>query len=345
MRRVKKLILWLMVFDLIALAAAGYYLVRMDAYRAFDEPVFVEIPRGTSTLRIGEMLAEAGVVRHPWIFAAARALRPKAKPQAGEYEFSTAATPDEVFRRLARGDIYTIELVVPEGSNVFDIARLVEQAGFATAADFLKVAQPQEGFLFPSTYRFRRRTTPEVICHTMRAQFDKEWAQLNVPQADKRETTILASLVETEAVHDDERAHIAGVYRNRLAKDVRLECDPTVAYAAMLDGRWRGTIYKSDLASTNRYNTYQHAGLPPGPVANPGLASLKAALHPEATDDLYFVAKPDHSGGHVFSKDLAGHQKAVAAYRNGEQRAGKASNQQETKGPGVAAKPKPPAHR
>ncbi|WP_228486477.1 endolytic transglycosylase MltG [Paludibaculum fermentans] len=338
----KKLILWLIVLDLLAAAGAGYYFAWVEKYRGFEQPVFVEIPRGTSTMKIGELLAEAGVVRQPLLFALVRAARQKARPQAGEYEFSTAATPDEVFSRIARGDIFQIEVRVPEGSNVFDIARIVEQAGFGSAGEFLKVALPQEGFLFPSTYRFKRKTTVDGVCRAMRAQFDKVWGELKAPAEGKRETVILASLVETEAVLQEERAKIAGVYRNRLEKGVRLECDPTVAYAAMLDGQWRGTIYKSDLANRNSYNTYQHAGLPPGPVANPGVASLKAALHPEETDDLYFVAKADHSGGHVFNKDLAGHQKAVAAYRHGEHKSSGSQGQEKGAGASVAAKPKPP---
>ncbi|MGJ5820131.1 endolytic transglycosylase MltG [Paludibaculum fermentans] len=337
-----RLVLSLIVLGLFAAAGAGYYFAWVEPYRGFQQPVFVEIPRGTSTMRIGEMLAEAGVVRHQVLFALVRALRPKGKPQAGEYEFSTAATPNEVFGRMARGDIYQIEVRVPEGSNVFDVARIVQQAGLGTEEEFLKVALPQEGFLFPSTYRFKRKTGVEAVCRAMRVQFDKVWSELKAPADAKRETVILASLVETEAVLPEERAKIAGVYRNRLEKGVRLECDPTVAYAAMLDGQWRGTIYKSDLANRNSYNTYQHAGLPPGPVANPGLASLKAALHPEATDDMYFVAKADRSGGHVFNKDLTGHQKAVAAYRHGEQRSGRTQSEEKGEGAGVAAKPKHP---
>jgi UPF0755 protein len=342
MRRLIKLFLWLIVLGLLTTAGAGYYFAWVEPYRGFDQPVYVEIPRGTSTMRIGELLAESGVIRHPLLFALVRAVRLKGKPQAGEYEFSTAATPNDVFGRMARGDIFQIEVRVPEGSNVFDIARIVQQAGLGSEEEFLKVALPQEGFLFPSTYRFKRKTTAETVCKSMRAQFDKVWSELKAPPEAKRETVILASLVETEAVLPEERARIAGVYTNRLEKGVRLECDPTVAYAAMLDGQWRGTIYKSDLASRNRYNTYQYAGLPPGPVANPGLASLKAALHPEQTDDLYFVAKADHSGGHVFNKDLAGHQKAVAAYRHGEHRSGGTQSQEKGAGADVAAKPKRP---
>jgi UPF0755 protein len=331
----KKLFLILAAGALAAVLAAGHYFVRMDKYRAFEQPAFVEIPMGTSSLRIGEMLADAGVIRHPFLFPLARLTRPRGKPQAGEYQFSEASTPAEVFSRIARGDVHLVELRVPEGSTVFEIGELVERAGFGTAGEFVKAARTDEGFLFPSTYHFRRTATPETVRRTMRAQFDKIWQELDAPEATQRQAVILASLVETEAKLDEERARIAGVYSNRLKKGMKLECDPTVEYAAILDGRWRGTIHKSDLASANRYNTYQHAGLPPGPIANPGLASLRAALHPADTDDLYFVARPDHSGGHVFSREYGGHQKAVAAYRHGELQAN-----QEVKSGRVAEKPK-----
>ena len=308
----------LAIVAVVAALGVPHYLVRMDRYAGFEEPVFVDIPRGTSTLKIGGMLAEAGVIRHPLLFPLARLTKPTAKPQAGEYRFESAATPAEVFARIARGDIYMIELRVPEGSDVYDIAGLVEAAGLGSRQDFLRVAKEHEGYLFPSTYRFRRRVTPEAICRAMMVQFDKVWEQLGGSPAQKESVVTLASLVETEAALEDERARIAGVYRNRLAKGMRLECDPTVEYASKLDGRWRGVIYKSDLESENRYNTYRHEGLPPGPVANPGEASLKAALRPEATDALYFVARPDGSGGHIFSRDYEAHEKAVAAYRRGQ---------------------------
>lgn len=302
----------------VAVLGGAHYLVRMDSYRGFEEPVFVDIPRGTSTLRIGALLADAGVLRHALLFPLARLTKPGGKPLAGEYRFERAATPAEVFSRLAKGDVFLVELRVPEGSDAFDIAELAEKAGLGKAGAFLRVALKHEGYLFPSTYRFRRNTKPEAVCQTMRAQFDKVWEELGGASSQRAAVVTLASLVETEAVLEEERARIAGVYRNRLAKGMRLECDPTVKYAAKRDGQWKGVIYKTDLESANRYNTYRHEGLPPGPVANPGAASLKAALRPEATDALYFVAKPDGSGGHIFSRDYAAHQKAVAEYRRGQ---------------------------
>ncbi len=295
-------------------AAAAAILVHGSSYRGFSEPVFVEIPKGTSSLEIGKKLALAGVIRHWSLFPLARLMRPAARPQAGEYRFTDAATPSAILDRMARGDVYYVQLVVPEGADVFDIAQQVERHGLTTVEEFIKEAVGDEGYLFPSTYHFKRSATPAQIRQTMRGQFDKVWRRI-ARGAPSRETVILASLVEKEAVLDSERTRIAGVYSNRLRIGMKLDCDPTVAYAARLEGRWRGAIYKSDLASPNRYNTYVHAGLPPGPVANPGEESLKAALKPIETKEIYFVAVPRGGGIHVFSETFAAHEKAVAAYR------------------------------
>ena len=295
--------------------AVSLSMVHADRYAGFSGEVFVDIPLGTSTPRIAAKLADAGVVRHPLLFLLARAWHPRQKPLAGEYRFAEPDTPAGVLARLARGDVYTVELRVPEGTDVYDLAALVEAAGLAPARDFLRVALPHEGYLFPSTYFFRRRTSPEQIVEAMRAQFDKVWRELGGPEDRKREIVILASLVEAEAVKDDERPRIARVYLNRLRKGMRLECDPTVKYAARREGRWRGAIYRSDLGSRNRYNTYVWYGLPPGPITNPGRASLEAALHPAETGELYFVARARGNGEHVFSADYESHQKAVREYR------------------------------
>ena len=150
----------------------------------------------------------------------------------------------------------------------------------------------------------------------MTQQFRKVWRSLGL-QADVHKTVTLASLVEKEAAQPRERPRIAGVYLNRLAHSMKLDCDPTVIYAALVENRWRGTIYRSDLDRRSPYNTYQRPGLPLGPISNPGEASLAAALEPERTGALYFVARPDGSGTHVFSETFDAHQKAVAAYRRG----------------------------
>lgn len=326
----KRFVFVVFLLAILGSAGAGIWLIHFEPYAGFEDPVFVELPRGTTTLAIGDRLASNGVIQHSLLFAAARALHPNLKPQAGEYQFVKAATPYEVLRRMAQGDVYRVDLTVPEGSNVFDIAQLVERSGLGQAADFLKEALPQEGYLFPATYRFDHKTGVKEICRSMRRQFDKVWKQM-ASGAPQRDTVILASLVEREAVVEGDRKRIAAVFRNRLAKGMKLDCDPTVVYAALLESRWRGTIYRSDLLNPHPYNTYQHTGLPPGPIANPGRASLEAALHPAETADLYFVAMPDGSGAHVFSQTLEAHERAVKAYRHG---------QQEAAGQAVAPSPK-----
>jgi UPF0755 protein len=270
------------------------------------------------------------VIRYPWQFLAVRALRPGARLQAGEYQFSESAAAFRVYARISRGDVFFYELSVPEGSNIFDIASSIDRFDFIKGADFLKAARdpafihdiaPQaptlEGYLFPSTYRLTRRTTVQQLCQLMTDQFRKNWRELQKPNAaSANDVVTLASLVEKETAVPNERPLIAAVFQNRLRIGMALDCDPTTIYASMLEQRYRGAIYRSDLDSANRYNTYKHAGLPPGPIANPGLAALKAALDPAATDYLYFVAKADGSGGHQFSKSIEEHNRAVEQYRH-----------------------------
>jgi UPF0755 protein len=153
----------------------------------------------------------------------------------------------------------------------------------------------------------------------MTNKFREVWQGLRT-NANVHEAVTLASLVEKESRLVDERPQVAAVFANRARIGMKLDCDPTTIYAALVEHRYRGTIYRSDLASSNPYNTYQHAGLPPGPIANPGLASIQAALAPDSSDALYFVLRPDGSGGHEFSKTIASHQKATARYRRASKR-------------------------
>ena len=184
--------------------------------------------------------------------------------------------------------------------------------------DLDPAATSLEGYLFPSTYRLTRRTTATQLTRLMVDQFRKAWKQAGAtPDDGAHRIVTLASLVEKETAVPEDRPRVASVYANRLRLGMKMDCDPTVIYAALLDGRYRGTIYRSDLENPSPYNTYLHPGLPPGPIANPGLASLKAALRPEQTSYLFFVAKPDGSGGHVFSESMAAHNAAVQAYRSG----------------------------
>ena len=318
---------------LLAVAAGGFAVYRLGSpYQGFGDETFVDVPRGTSTGAIAKTLAEAGVVRSRWDFLLARVAARGRKLQAGEYRFDHAATPMEVYGRMARGDVFYIQLVATEGQNMFDIAASAEKLGLFPAAEFLAAARnprsirdldPKaptlEGYLFPNTYRVGRHTTAEQLCGMMTAKFREVWRGLHTA-AGVHEAVTLASLVEKEDKLDYERPLIAAVYANRLRIGMKLDCDPTTIYAALLDGAYRGAIYQSDLARDNPYNTYKRAGLPPGPIANPGLASLKAAIAPAESKDLYFVLRPGGSGAHRFSADLAAHEKATTEYRRGKKR-------------------------
>jgi UPF0755 protein len=246
--------------------------------------------------------------------------------QAGEYKFDKPASTAEVYSRIARGDIFYLELLVPEGYNLFDIAEAVEAQGFIRGSAFLTAArnpaairdldpraESLEGYLFPNKYRIYRHTTAQQLCLQMTGEFRAQWKALNT-KANVHNTVTLASLVEREARRPDERPTVASVFSNRLKIGMKLDCDPTTVYAALLENRYAGVIHRSDLESENPYNTYRHPGLPPGPIANPGLSSIEAALAPAETKYLYFVAKADGSGGHRFSDSLAAHEAAVAAY-------------------------------
>jgi UPF0755 protein len=319
---------------LLLLCAAGLAVwIRIAPYAAFNDEVFVEFPKGMPTRSIAAQLERAGVIRSQHEFLIVRALRRKATLQAGEYRFAAPATVWDVFDRIVRGDIFYYEVAAPEGQNLYDIANTVSHLGWMKSSDFLKAAQdptlikdlvPQattlEGYLFPSVYRLARHTSAEQLCKMMTDQFRRVWKQVAPKNqaVDVHRTVTLASLVEKETGIREERRLVASVYRNRLQAGMPLQCDPTTIYAALLENRYRGTIHRSDLDSNHPYNTYRHTGLPPGPIANPGRASLEAALQPAETNYLYLVAKPDGSGAHVFSKDLTSHSAAVRSYRRAE---------------------------
>jgi UPF0755 protein len=233
----------------------------------------------------------------------------------------------EIYARLRRGDIYTISLVVPEGFNIFDIAGAVQAAGLGSSASFLAAerrhtelisawsphAASLEGFLFPDTYKFNRHTTQLQMLGAMVKRFAEVATRLRVTPADAERTVTMASLIEREVHLNSERPVVAGVFENRLRAGMPLQTDPAVIYASLLNGTWTGVIHQSELHTDSAYNTYTHAGLPPGPICNPGVASLQAALHPAQTGYMYFVASPD--GSTRFAKELDEHNANVAVYR------------------------------
>jgi len=316
------------------LAAGGVGWLVLTPYGPETE-TFVEVAQGSSTALIGRQLEASGVVRSRFGFDLLRFWK-RGTLRAGEYRFDHPAPATEVYARIARGDVYTQALVIPEGANIFDIAARIEQAGFGARQEFLNAAVERtdlvadldpgakslEGYLFPDTYRFARKATSAQIAAAMVRRFRAVAGQLGLKENVHRVVTI-ASLVERETAVDSERPMVASVFENRLGKKMPLMTDPAVIYGLELEGRWRGTLSKSDLAHNTAYNTYLHNGLPPGPVANPGAHSLRAAMEPAQTNYFYFVAAgSDAQGRSLFSTTLDEHDKQVAEYRRALRKAG-----------------------
>lgn len=320
---------------LLALAAvaggAWLWLMLAQPYRSFpSEGVFVEVPRGASVRAIAGLLAANGVARSAAAFEVLARWRGQAL-QAGEYKFDRPRTAVEVWRMLAEGRIFYQTLTIAEGRTILQIAEIVEQSRLATREEFLAAARDParirdlapharnlEGFLFPATYQFPRRVAAGDIVAAMVRRFREVWNSLPQRESPPRgfsaeQVVTMASLVERETGIAEERGVISGVFYNRLRRGMPLECDPTVIYALELAGRFRGSLSRADLRFDSPYNTYRRRGLPPGPIANPGEASLRAALAPAQTDYLFFVA--DAQGGHLFSRTLREHNANVARYR------------------------------
>lgn len=315
---------FLFLLALLAAAAIGFYF-----YLPYgpEQETFVDIAPGTGTQAMAAQLQHAGIIRSQYAFEAMKLAHGGAL-KAGEYRFDHPATLIEIYLRLRKGDVYTRALVIKEGFNIFDIAQAVEAAGLGSRADFLTAekantalilkysphATSLEGYLFPDTYRFSRHASTTNMLATMVKRFEQQIGRLGVTSAtDVSRLVNMASLVEREVHIDAERPVVASVFENRLTANMPLQTDPAVAYASQLRGTWTGTIHQSELHSDSAYNTYVHTGLPPGPICNPGLAALKAALHPSQTDYLYFVA--DANGATRFAKSIDEHNKNVAAYR------------------------------
>jgi UPF0755 protein len=328
---------FLLLLVVVAAAAAEWF-IFLPAGPSTE--TFVEIAPGSGSRLIGVELERAGIIRSRYAFDAVRVWK-QGSLKAGEYRFDHAAPVTEVYARIARGDVYTVAVTIPEGSTRFDVAARVAQAGFVNKGDFLAAtsnatslitdldphARSLEGYLFPDTYRFQRKATSLQIATAMVRRFRAVSAEIGLsPRGSTRsvhDVVTLASLVERETAVDSERPMVASVLTNRLAKGMPLMTDPAVIYGLQVEGKWRGTIYQSDLARDTPYNTYRHAGLPPGPVANPGLPALRAALTPAATNYLYFVAAgADPQGKSRFAATLDEHNKNVASYRQAVKQAG-----------------------
>jgi UPF0755 protein len=302
-------------------------------YRGFTaEEVFVELPPGSGVRTIANRLADAGVVPDALSFRlAARLAGADRRLQAGEYRFAESASPQQVVARIARGDIYTRTVTFPEGLTIREMGRVFEQAGLGPASAFEEAAKNTglaasfdpdvpslEGYLFPDTYPFPRTVDATVVVKAMAARFGAAFDATLRADADRlgltlREATTLASLVEKETAVPSERPLVAAVFHNRLKIGMPLQCDPTVIYALMRANRWNGNLRRDDLQFDSPYNTYRYRGLPPGPIASPGRASLEAVVRPAEVSYLYFVSRND--GSHVFATTLAEHNRNVQEWQ------------------------------
>jgi UPF0755 protein len=266
------------------------------------------------------------VIRSELAFRLWHRWHPQPSLKAGEYLFERSATLKDVYGRIASGDIYFHTVTIPEGYTIFDIAKVMEDAGLGPADEFVRVAEthPQliadmapeakslEGYLFPNTYEFTRTQSVEEMAAAMVHQFRQVAQQIGL-SANVQQTVTMASIVERETAEPEERPRVASVYYNRLEKRMALDADPSVIYAEQLEGTYKGSLHHADLSVNSPYNTYRFAGLPPGPIANPGRSALEAALHPDSTKFLYFVA--DGNGRHRFATTLHEHNRNVVAYR------------------------------
>ncbi len=327
---------------LAVLAGGAFVWTTWRELRAFRDTPFgsgaekiVEIDPGTNARGVIRRLAEAGALSDEetaWRYLRMWK-RDKRTLKAGEYAFSGPLLPDDVLERLYRGEVKTWKFTVPEGLRADEIARIIEKASLGNAADLLSLMRDPElaeelglpfpsleGFLFPSTYAFPHSAKPKDILSAMVARYREAWQKADAQRKpgvtlDEGQAVVLASIIEKETGRGDERQRISCVFHNRLARGMKLQTDPTVMYASMLrkGGPWSNNITRKDLAAPHPYNTYVVAGLPPGPIANPGEAALTAAVSPSDCRDLYFVSRND--GSHVFCPDLRCHQAAVREWQ------------------------------
>jgi UPF0755 protein len=331
----KRFLLTVTLLVVIAAAGGGVWLYRsvQTPFKGYaDAETFVEIAPGSSTPTMGRLLAEAGVVQHPQIFRIAVWMRGAGRRlQAGEYRFDRAMTPAEVVDKIVRGDVFLKPVTFREGLTIRQMAAVFEEQGLGTKDAFIAAARkgsaiqgidPEardlEGYLFPDTYTLPRHVTAEQLVARMVARFEKALTPEVRQQAAARGLTVrqlvtLASLVEKETAKPAERPLVAAVYANRLKVGMGLQCDPTVIYALERAGRFDGNLTRADLQFDSPYNTYRYSGLPPGPIAAPGQASLEAAAQPADVPYLYFVSRND--GSHEFAATLDEHNRNVQRWQ------------------------------
>ena len=325
----------LLLFVIIATAAAAVYLAaRFERpYKGYGGPEqFVEIAPGSPVSVIGQRLIDAGVISSRAAFRYALWTTGQSRRlQAGEYRFDRPMRPVEVIRKIAQGDVFLQPVTFPEGLTIREMAAIFEKIGLGKSSDFIRAAGAKdlvkdldsrasdlEGYLFPATYALPRRATADRLVELMVAGFEQAFDETLRTEAaarglDVREVVTLASLVEKETAKAEERPLVAAVYANRLKIGMGLQCDPTVIYALQRAGQFTGNLRREDLLFDSPYNTYRYAGLPPGPIASPGRASLEAAVRPADVPYIYFVSRND--GSHAFAATLAEHNANVEKWQ------------------------------
>lgn len=281
----------------------------------------VIIAKGMNTQAIAAALRESGVIEQGWLFVAGLWLTGHHGLLAGEYAFPERVSLATILDMMRRGQVVVHKVTIAEGLTVFQVMAQMRQVKGLTGNPAIL---PDEGSLLPQTYHFSFGDSRDALltrmAQAMNETLDNLWPKRvsDLPLANKIDALVLASIVERETAVPEERPHIAAVFLNRLAKHMKLQSDPTVIYAVSNgEGVLDHPLSQKDLALASPFNTYMAEGLPPGPICNPGQASLSAVLHPVDSGDLYFVA--DHSGGHVFAKTLAEHNRNVARLRQMEQ--------------------------
>jgi peptidoglycan lytic transglycosylase G len=328
---VKRILLAGLLLLILGVAAAGawLYLSVERPFKGYEgNETFVEIQAGSGPITMGRALTEAGVVPSVTAFRTAVWVRGAGRRlQAGEYRFERPMTPLEVVDKIARGDVYLQPVTFREGLTIRQMAQIFQERRFGTAQEFITAAsradrirsidpsaRDLEGYLFPDTYTLPRRATAEQLVERMVARFEAALSPEVREQAAARGLTVrqlvtLASLVEKETARREERPLVSAVYSNRLRIGMGLQCDPTVIYALERAGRFDGNLTRDDLRFDSPYNTYRYAGLPPGPIAAPGKASLEAAANPADVPYIYFVSRND--GSHAFASTLEEHNRNV----------------------------------
>jgi UPF0755 protein len=296
-----------------------------------DHPVnkIVVIPEGATFLQAAALLEREQLIRSRSRFVIlGKSQDADRKIQPGEYEINGAMPPADILSKLLTGRVLLHAVTIPEGYTINQIADVFDEQGIASRGEFLRMASDKsfinslgisaetvEGYMFPDTYRFARATPAKEVIRTMVDQLGRVVTEEWQTRAKEMNLTVhqvltLASVIEKETGARDERPHISSVFHNRLKKRIPLQSDPTVIYGLT---NFDGNLRKKDLSHPSRYNTYRWAGLPPGPIANPGADSIRAALYPASSKYLYFVSRND--GTHHFSATLMEHNRAVEKYQ------------------------------